>query len=168
MSKFYRVVDPPTRFSDPIVYQEDLVFDLKGEFFVAFEDMTRNPPRVKVPVVPCTAAFVAYLVQRDELYKARVAGGGYYSEAENPIMEAMDDLWSNLDEGELAFIRAQGSWKFKEPPPAARTDVIHLSHTDVLEAIRGYAVRTYGVSEFAIVYADVRDVRIITNPKENA
>ena len=168
MSTFYRVVDLPKDFRDPIVFQEDLVFDLKGEFYVAFEDMTRNPPRIKVPVIPCTAAFVAYLVQRDELYKARAAGGGYYSEAENPILEAMDDLWSNMNEGELAFIRAQGSWKFKEPPPAARTDVIHLSHVDVLEAIREYAVRTYGVSEFATVYADVRDVRIITNPKEKS
>lgn len=117
MSKFYRVVDPPTSFSDPIVFQEDLVFDLKGEFFVAFEDMRYNPPRIKVPVVPCSEAFVAYLVKRDELYKARVAGGGYYTEAEDPIIEDMDDLWGNLEEGELAFIRTQGSWKFKEPSP---------------------------------------------------
>jgi hypothetical protein len=57
--------------------------------------------------------FNKYLNLRDILYEIRMKNDNYYSENEEPIIEQMDNIWSNLTDHERNVIKKQGSWKFK-------------------------------------------------------
>lgn len=61
-----------------------------------------------------------YRACRERLLQIRKDHGGYYSEAEETLLDEMDGLWSQMTADELATIRAEGSWKFPAPPAAAQ------------------------------------------------
>lgn len=70
-----------------------------------------------VPVLECSEAMNQYLMLRDILLDLHNGvGKGSYSEAEDPITERMDRIWSDIPENERAYIRRQGRWKFASPP----------------------------------------------------